>query len=208
MGKPVLSKTEINKIISLRKTGHSLPEIKNLTRKGYGTIFRYTKNVPILSEYRKIWESKRGGSKAKSKKAWHDAQIRAVKIIKDFNFKERMIVLSCLYWGEGNKKELSIINSDPDLIRVVISCLNDLGIKTEELKVSLRLFEDINKQKAVEFWQKTLRLPKGSITKFDISNSKKKGKLKYGMCRVRVRKSGVHFKLVMSMIDLIRVKIK
>jgi hypothetical protein len=72
------------------------------------------------------------------------------------------------------------------------------------LKVSLRLFEDINKKKTIQFWQKILSLPKGSITKFDISKGKKKGKLKYGMCRIRVKKSGRHFKLIMSMIDLIK----
>lgn len=204
MGKPVISKTEISKIKSLRQKGHSLNEIKNIVNRGYGTVYRYIKNVSILPKYKEIWKKKRGGSKAKSQREWQNAKTIAKKYITDLGFKERMIILSCLYWGEGNKNELNVINSDPALIRVVICCLKDLGIINNELKVSLRLFEDIDKQKAIKFWLKTLSLPKGSITKFDISRGKKKGKLRYGMCRVRVKKSGRHFKLIMSMIDLIK----
>ena len=97
-----------------------------------------------------------------------------------------------------------MINSDPNLVRVIVMCLKDLGIQQNELKISLRLFEDIDIKKAISFWSKTLYLPRGFITKIDIKKGKKVGKLRYGMCRVRVKKAGKNFKLIMSMIDLIK----
>lgn len=46
---------------------------------------------------------------------------------------------------------------------------------------------------AVEFWATTLNLPKNSIAKINIIRGNKKGKLKHGMCRVRVEKGGEYF---------------
>ena len=205
MPKLSLSLKEIAKIQNLRKTGHTLYEIKNLTnRKSNGTIWKYIQGVSILPRYQEIWKVKRGGSKARSTRDWKESQEKASKLIRHIGFTEKMVILSCLYWGEGNKTSLDLINSDPSMIKVIISCLKDLGIKNSELKISLRLFENINKQKAVSFWTHTLLLPKNTIQKIDVIKGNKIGKLKYGMCRLRVKKGGKYFKLIISMIDLIR----
>ena len=207
MPKLSLSSREVSKIIKLRKTGHTLYEIKNLTKRSNGTVWKYIKNIDILPKYQDIWKAKRGGSKAKSNRDWQEAKLNAVKIIKDIGFKEKMLVLSCIYWGEGNKTELNLINSDPSMIKVVINCLKELGVKDDELKISLRLFENINKKEAISFWTDILNLPCNTIQKINIISGKKIGKLKYGMCRLRVKKGGKYFKLLMSMIDLIKLSI-
>lgn len=204
MSKPGLLLREINKIKNLRKTGHTLSEIKNITKRSNGTIWKYIENVSILEKYQEIWKAKRGGSKAKSNREWEEAKIKASNIFKHIGFSEKMLTLSCLYWGEGNKTELNLINSDPSMIRVVIACLKDLGIKDDELKISLRLFENIDKKKAISFWLHILSLPKGTIQKIDVISGKKIGKLEYGMCRLRVKKGGKYFKLIISMINLIK----
>jgi len=204
MGLPSLTKLEVGKIKKLRETGHSLPEIKRILNRGYGTIYRYIKDITILPEYQELWKIKRGGSKTRSLREWNEAKIKASKLIGPFSLRERMLVLCCLYWGEGNKTELSLINSDPALIQVFIVCLKDIGVEHSDLKISLRLFENINKNEATNYWSKTLSLPIGTITKIDVIKGNKVGKLKYGMCRVRVRKAGKNFKLIMSMIDLVR----
>jgi hypothetical protein len=204
MPKPSLSSREINRIKNLRKTGHTLYEIKNLTKKSNGTIWKYIQGVSILPKYQEIWKAKRGGSKARSKKDWKEAQNKASNIIKRISFTEKMLILSCLYWGEGNKTNFDLINSDPSMIKVIISCLKGLGVLNSELKLSLRLFENIDKKKAVSFWTRTLKLPRGTIQKIDVIKGNKVGKLKYGMCRLRVKKGGKYFKLIISVIDLIK----
>lgn len=208
MSKQPISLLEIKKIKSLRKTGHTLYEIKNIIKRSNGTISKYIKGVNISPLYKNYWKSKKGGSKARSDREWQNAKIKASEIIRSLNFGEKMLVLSCLYWGEGNKRELNVINSDPSMIRVIMSCLKDLGVPENEFKISLRLFEDIKKDKALDFWTKTLCLPKNFIQKIDVIRGRKIGKLEYGMCRLRVRKGGRYFKLIISMIDLIRLKIK
>jgi hypothetical protein len=47
-------------------------------------------------------------------------------------------------------------------------------------------------------------LPKDFIKNINVIKGKKIGKLKYGMCRLRVKKVGRYFKLIISMIDLIK----
>lgn len=207
MPKAKLTLIEINKIKNLRKTGHTLSEIKKFTGKSNGTIWKYIGDVSVLPEYQKIWEAKRGGSKAKSEREWKEAQNKASRVFKRIGFFEKMLILSCLYWGEGNKTELNLINSDPFMIRVILVCLRDLGIKNDELKISLRLFEDIDKRKAISYWSHILSLPKGAIQKVNIIPGKKIGKLEHGMCRVRVKRGGRYFKLIISMIDLIKLKV-
>lgn len=205
MSKKALSLKEILQIKDLRKKGNTLSEIKILTGKSNGTICKYIKGVSVLKKYQEIWKEKRGGSKIKSKREWEEAKIKASDLIKKIGLLEKMLILSCLYWGEGNKTELNLINSDPSMIRVVISCLKDLGVKDSEFKISLRLFEDINKKNAISYWSNTLSLPRGFIKNINVIQGKKIGKLKYGMCRLRVKKGGKYFKLIISMIDLIKL---
>lgn len=207
MPKPRLTAREISRIKNLRKKGHTLYEIKNLTRRSNGAIWKYIQGVLILPKYQEIWKIKKGGSKNRSLKEWQKAKVRASKIIKKIGFRERMLILSCLYWGEGNKTELNLINSDPSLIKTVLICLKNLGIKNSELRISLRLFNGINRKKAIYFWTQILKLPRGIITKIDVIHGNKVGKLKYGMCRVRVKKGGKYFKLIMSMVSLIKENI-
>ncbi|PIR68576.1 hypothetical protein COU49_00245 [Candidatus Nomurabacteria bacterium CG10_big_fil_rev_8_21_14_0_10_35_16] len=207
MSKTSLSLQEINKIQNLRKTGHTLSEIKNITKRSNGTISKYIKNVSILLKYQEIWKVKRGGSKVRSEREWKEAKEKASQIIKNISFKERMLILSCLYWGEGNKTELNLINSDPVMIKVVLFCLKDLGVKNNELKISLRLFEDIDRDKAIVFWSRALSVQPHLIQNINIIKGKKVGRLQYGMCRLRVKKGGRYFKLIISMINFIKSNI-
>ncbi|MFA6341005.1 MAG: hypothetical protein WCX27_02060 [Candidatus Paceibacterota bacterium] len=198
MGKAQISKEKISKIIELRRKGLSLNEIRKEVLVGKSTIFKYLKGVKTPFDLRNT------GSIRKSKREWEYARGIASNLIKTISGKERMLILACLYWGEGNKKELNLINSDPDLIRIFISCLMDIGVKKEDLLVSVRMYEDMNIGKVQNFWSKITGVGKNSMKKADILVGKKIGKLEYGMCRVRVRKSGTYFKLIMSMVDLIR----
>ena len=207
MPKPSLSEKEISTIISLRNTGHTLYEIKNLTKRANGTIWKYIRDVSVLPKYQDIWKAKKGGSRARSDRDWKEAEVRASGIVRDIGLRDKMLIISCLYWGEGNKMELNLINSDPLLIRTFLVCLKALGVKNNELKISLRLFNGINRKKAISFWTRTLKLPQETIQKIDVIKGKKVGKLKYGMCRVRVRKGGKYFKLIISMINLIKSRI-
>lgn len=202
-----LNKKEINQIIRLRKRGYSLPEIKKITNKSNATVSKYIKGIEILPEYYNIWKIKQNTSKIKAEKGWIEANNKAKKLISSLNKKERLLIAACLYWGEGTKTELNLTNTDPDLIRVFISCLKELGIAKDKLRITIRIYEDINKNEAIEYWAKVIGIQKSQILGVNILKGKKGGKLKYGMCRVRISRSAPYFKIIKSIIDLIKIKI-
>lgn len=202
-----ITQSEIDLIISLRKTGHSLPEIKQITKRGSSTVFKYIKNVPISLKNATILKIKQGGSKKRAKKAWDEAGIKAQELISNsLSFEQRLCLLAGIYWGEGTKKELNLINSDPQLIKVFISCLQDIGVKKEQLRINLRLYNGIDKRKAILFWSKLLAVKPEQIGKTEIIQGQKISKLKFGMCRVRVAKGAQYFKLLISLINEIKKK--
>ncbi len=117
---------------------------------------------------------------------------------------QRLLLLLGIYWGEGNKRELNLINSDPALIKTFLSCLYDMGMKKEELRITLRLYDGIDKEKSRRFWAKLLSIRIKDIRNINTIQGNKIGKLKYGMCRVRVAKSAPYFKLIMSLLSEIK----
>ena len=205
-GRP-LAPNDIKSIRALRRTGHSLPEIRKIVGRGSSTVYKIIKDVVVVEPYASVLRKKQGGSKLRSVNHWNQAAQDAQRRIGKISHRDRMLVLAALYWGEGNKTELNLINSDPELVRVFITCLRDIGIKSENLRVSLRLYEDIPRGKASLFWSNIVSVPVSRFGRIDVLKGNKKGKLEYGMCRVRVRRGGPYFKLIMSMIKSIKSEI-
>ena len=205
-GRPV-TLSDIKRIRALRETGHSLPEIRNIVGRGSSTVHKLIKDIVVVEPYASLLRAKQGGSKVRSANHWNQAVEDAQNRIGMISKRDRMLILAALYWGEGNKTELNLINSDPELVRVFVLCLSDIGVKPEDLRVSLRLYEDIPRREALFFWSGVVSVPVPQFGRIDVLKGNKKGKLEYGMCRVRVRKGGQHFKLIMSMIKSIRSEI-
>ncbi len=105
------------------------------------------------------------------------------KIKKKLNLKE--VELKALglgiFWGEGNKNSKTAVrlgNSDPNLIRLFREFLIKIcEIKQEKLKYSLLLFNDADKNKAINFWTRALELTKSQIG--SITSLKPRGKGTY-----------------------------
>lgn len=207
MGKKVLAKTKINRIIYLRKRGCSLPEIRRITSCGSGTIFKYIQGVEILPEFKELWKNKRKSSVFRMIQEQKKAQEEAKKLIKRVGRKEKAIIAACLYWAEGAKKDFSLTNTDPSLIKTFIECLNELGVKKEKLTINLRIYEDLDREEVCNFWSKVVGIPKEKIMYVNVLKGKKKGKLKYGMCRVRVVKGAYFLKLFRSLTEIIKKSI-
>jgi DNA-binding transcriptional MerR regulator len=199
-----LNQEEINRIVFLRQRGYSLPEIKKITGHSSSTVFKYIQGVKILPEFEEIWKNKRKASITRSIRKWQEAREEARNLIKKLTKKEKILIAASLYWAEGAKNDLSFLNSDPALIKVFLECLKELGLKKERLRVSLRIYEDLNREEALNFWAKIVGISKEKINSISILRGKKKGKLKYGICRIRVAKGGDLLKLLHSLADVIK----
>lgn len=195
----LIPKETIKQIKLLRQRGYSLPEIKKEVKVGHGSVFRYIQGVKISPEYKQIWYSKRGGSLKRMKLAEKEAEKKALASIDNLSNKEKKIFLSALYWGEGNKKDFNLINSDPDLIKVFINGLTGLfNVKKEDLKISIRIFEDLDKHECLKFWSTITGVPINKFVRVNIIKGRKKGKLSHGMCRIRVKRGGNLLKYVIA----------
>lgn len=74
-----------------------------------------------------------------------------------------------LYWGEGNKKNLTAVrlgNTDPHLIRSFLIFLRELyDIDDSRLRFGLQLFSDMDQAREERFWQTFLNVPPNKFGK-------------------------------------------
>ncbi len=191
MGRKRLTLKTIQKIKFLRSQGNSLPEISEKLCIPKTTVFRYVQGVKILPEFLTTWSIKRGGSRKRKLLKETRAFEEGKKLVKKLSNKEKILFLSALYWAEGNKKGFDLSNTDPALIKVYVNGLREVfGVNDDRFRVSIRLYEDLDKEKCLLFWSQIVNIPKEKILGVDILSGKKKGKLEYGMCRIRILKGG------------------
>jgi hypothetical protein len=208
MNSRYLKPEEIAEITRLRQTGHSLPEIKRIVKRGYGTVNKYIKNVEILPGYRSAWEIKRGGNTRRAEVRWQAAEkIVKEKLSHSFSTREHLLIAACLYWGEGTKLDFGFTNSDPRMIKSFIRCLETLNVPKTRLRVSIRIYEDIDRKKAIAFWAKTIGIHSSEILSVNVLPGTKLGKLEFGMCRIRITKGQDVFKILQSAIKSITVQL-
>ncbi len=189
-----------NQIILLRTQGKSIPEIVKFSGAAKTTVQRYVLGVEIPKEFYKELREKQGGSKERAKALRENSIIKAQSILGNLSERDHLLVLVALYWGEGTKKDFSIMNSDPKLIQAFIVFLYSFGVGKDRLIPSLRMHSDISIRAAKEFWSYKTGLPISSFKAVEvIQPGKKKGKLPYGMCRIRVV-SGIRERILIQSI--------
>lgn len=200
-----LTSEAVEEIINLRKTGHSLPEIRRITGRSNGTVYNLISKTNVLPEFASLLKSKQGGSKERARIAWESARSHASSIIPEiFSQQSILLVLAALYWGEGTKHELNIINGDPCLLRTTVIGLRALGVHDDEFRVTVRLFGKMPEVDAINYWSTAVDVPKHQFIGIERLPGNESKKLPRGMCRIRVAKGAKYFKLIMSMIDLIK----
>lgn len=203
-----ISNEVITKIIKLREKGFSYPEISKQLNIPKTTVRRYAYRVKIKDEYLKQWTSKRGGSLSTKLRKEKKAYEKARKLINNLTSKEKILFISALYWAEGSKKDFGLSNTDPLLIKVFVTTLREVfEIKDEEFRVSIRIYEDLNKDDCLEFWSKVVNIPKENFVNVNVLRGKKVGKLQYGMCRVRITKGGELLKMIHAVNKTVAEKI-
>jgi hypothetical protein len=186
-----IPKDIIQKIKLLRSQGCSLPEISNQLKVSKTSVLRYIEGVEILPEYLSEWAGKRGGSKKRRIKKELQALAEAKSLVGMLSKKEKLLFLSALYWAEGSKKDFSLSNTDPFLIKIFVEFMREVfELEDDRFYINVRLYEDLDKEKCLSFWSEVVRIPKSNLKGVNILQGKKKGKLQFGMCRVRVAKGG------------------
>lgn len=199
MGKPKLKEEIVKDIIKLRQRGNSLPEISTKLSVPKTTVFRYIGGVQVLPEHEKTWRGKWGGSLKRKLIKEEKIANEVNKSFTELSYKEKFLFICALYWAEGTKKDFSLSNTDPNLISIFMQGMRDVfHIQNERFAISVRTYEDLDKEKCLEFWSRIVKIPKEKFINVNVLVGKKKGKLEYGMCRVRVTKGGDILKKIKS----------
>ncbi|MEI6810482.1 MAG: hypothetical protein WCK60_00330 [Candidatus Nomurabacteria bacterium] len=204
MGKPKIKEDILYKLKLLRESGKSIAEIVNELGLGKGTVGKYCRDIKLNKKAKQVLETKRYPSRRVSLEQKLESREHASKIIKSLNDRDMFLIFSALYWGEGTKSELNIINGDHRLIDFFVKGLISLGIEKKRIKISIRFYSGQNKKELISFWLKLLALDESNIVGFEkVEGNGKTNKLIHGMCRVRVQKSSYYHKLVTSAIEII-----
>lgn len=186
--------------IRMRKEGASYSQIKEKLKVSKSSLSLWLHNMPLpekrLRELRD-WNASRiehfsSTMRRKREGRWADVRKRAAKDIKTLNKRELLIAGLFLYWGEGTKTAVantSLSNTDPAMIRFFIRWLESLGVPRNRLRVYVHLYSDMNVQKELRYWSKTLDLPLASFRKPYVKTSNRSGlsylqKFPHGTCNV------------------------
>lgn len=199
-----LNPYNILKIRTLRKKGYSVPEISRQYRFSKSTVLRHIEGVKISPQYYQRWLNRRNASKIISERNWSIASQKAEQRIGYLTEKDLAIVGASLYWAEGSKRDFSFSNTDPEMIKVFIYILRKIfRVSKEDLKISLRIYEDLDKNICLRHWSNITGVKLDSKTSIDILKGSKNGKLVYGMCRIRVKKGGLLLNELFSIVKRI-----
>ncbi|MDD5433278.1 MAG: hypothetical protein PHE77_01300 [Candidatus Pacebacteria bacterium] len=98
-----------------------------------------------------------------------------------------------LYLGEGdkrNKHNVKLVNSEPYIVRIFLRFLREIcGVNERKIRASLNIFNDVDLQRAVDFWVKSIGIKREQLTGVIVRESRGgtyKNKSKYGTLSIYV----------------------
>lgn len=195
--------------IKLRKEGFSVGKISQLLSVSKSSVSRWVKNIELSEEHRsKLKQNivsngknvgKRNIEKAREQRLRNlERQRRQYQKSGRILYRtidDREFGIGCsLYWAEGSKDRnvVALANSDPDLLKFFVRFLRKyFDVNDSEFSLYCRYYTDLVREgEPEEYWAEILGLPKTCLRKstvdYYVKEGKTKGKLKYGVCSVRV----------------------
>jgi hypothetical protein len=116
-------------------------------------------------------------------------------IKKRFNIKERLLLMCglMLYCGEGNRRNrhsTQLANLDVRILKVFAGFLRKIcGVYDNKMSLYVQLYKDFNKDKARNYWAKTLMIPAAQIrvcTHTDKRSKPGEQRSEFGIARIQV----------------------
>ncbi len=172
-----------DKAIRLRKKGYSYSQIKSAIGVSKGTLSEWLRPYPLSTE--RINELRANSPQrieryrntmAKKRQVKLDLAFeKAKKDIGTLSERELFIFGFALYWAEGGKTRMGSMalgNTDPSMLKFFMKWLNLLGVPKSKLRIKLHLYKDMDKEKAISYWKKTLGVSTSNFIKPYIKDSR------------------------------------
>lgn len=203
------------KALILRKQGMSYSQIKKILKVSKSTLSLWLRNYPLSKErIRELQKSEavieriRNTKRQRREKRLKEIYETQRKTILPLNNRELFVAGLFLYWGEGTKCRrdgLSISNSDPSVIKFFIRWLSkSLDVPKKRMRVGLHLYKDMDINKEMDFWSRTLKIPLSQfirpyIKKTSSNRINHKGGFGHGTCNVRINSVPLAEKIFMTL---------
>jgi hypothetical protein len=191
---------KIKELKRLRKKGFSINELVTKLSIPKTTVWHHIHDVKVSQKYILILKGKRGGGAKRKRINLEKARKYAQKLLQS-SARELSIIIAMLYWGEGSKKRCEFINFDGRIIETYLIVLRDIfNIQEEFIKPTMRIYSGMNRKECLNYWSRITKIPRHKfIIRFNDGGTK--GRTKYGMCRITVKKGGNVLKLIQLLID-------
>ncbi|MDO8570012.1 MAG: hypothetical protein Q7R97_00310 [Candidatus Daviesbacteria bacterium] len=166
--------------IKLRQQGQTYGQIKRALSAPKSTLSDWLRNLPLTDEQEKLLCKNKSLSRdlgrEKFIKTFQKKKLtRLTKVFEDqktwllpLSEKELFVAGLFLYWGEGSKQhgQVSVSNTDPKVLMFAIYwMMNALEVPKERIKIGLHLYKDMDIEKEIDFWSRTLVIPKTQFNK-------------------------------------------
>jgi len=190
-----------------REEGLSVKEIEQKLSVSRGSVSLWVRDIVLTPAQKKRLENRENysraqglGAEANRKKALEMRQHYQELGRKKAREGDLLHQAGCmLYWAEGRKSrtEFGFSNSDVNMMIFFIKFLtNRLLIKRENIIIRILCYTDCHTVAEIEdYWLLKLNLPRSSVRKTQVLNhpegfeSKRKRKLPYGVCHLRILRS-------------------
>jgi hypothetical protein len=209
-----------NLIQKLRKSGHSYRDIEKITQTSKSTIGNYCQNIQLTKKQTEkliknksnglIKASLLGAKSNKDKRILQEEQLlkEGIKQVGKLSKRDKFIAGITLYQGEGSKTNNSVefTNSHPETIKFMVKWLCEFcQIKSDQLKFSLWLHDNLNESKAIEFWCDFLKIKPSQFGKTYFAKNKinspkiRKNIHEFGIIKIRFYNS-IKLRLILGWI--------
>lgn len=164
---------ERRKAIKLRQQGKTFTCIKERLGVSKSTLSYWIKDVPLtLAQQEKISKDAKAKRieayirtvRERRKRIFEDYYRVAQKELLPISIRDFLMAGLFLYLGEGSKSDwnqVCISNSDPAIIKFSTVWLTKiLGVKKSDIRVAVHLYRDMDIERELNFWQKTVGVPR------------------------------------------------
>lgn len=196
----VHSSNKIKQLQKLRRKGHSIEELVSLLSIPKTSVWYHIRSVRLSPSQKSTLRSRQGGSAKLKELRWAEARQQASKLLSGIH-RELLIILAMLYWAEGSKRACDFINSDGRMISLYLFILRKvLAIKNRDILPIVRIFSGMNENECLHYWSKVTNFPKDKFV-VRLNDGGTRGRTRYGMCRISIRKSNRILKFIHSLIN-------
>lgn len=207
----------------MRRQGISMVKIAKELNVSKSSIYRWCQNIQLNDKQkRRLEENKlKAMQKARKKAMKRKSEIKQKRIKKmnkkgqervgNLSKRDKYIAGLMLYSGEGAKTDgkVEIANTNPEIINFMLKWFNKFfNKKPSDFRAELYIHDNLNIQKAIDFWQKYTKIPiENFLDPYIVKNKENrthKNNHKYGVLKIGFCSCGVHREIMGSIEKILK----